>query len=179
MPPSRTRSPLAVTALITLLFALLPPATHAGEPASLGGRVFRADGRTARAGAVVSLFDHEGRRAAESAATGAEGSFFIERVDPGEYHLVVAADEGSFLAAKRVSLAQGANPPLALALEPNRTQHDEEPEPASPPPEAAPKSTGGGPLPSWAKWTIAGAIGVTALVLINQIGNDENPATAF
>ena len=167
MRPNRTRNQIAVMVMLVLAGSTFAPAIQAGAVASLSGKVFQPDGRTPRSGVVVSLVNHEGTREVRSTPTTEEGTFLIEDATEGEYHLVVETAEGAFVTGATVKLAAGTNRPVALTL---RTDDDfQQPQFAA----------SGGGLPTWAKWVIAGGIIVGALLVINEINSDEDPASGF
>lgn len=167
MRPNRLRNHIAVMAVLLLAGSGFAPAIQAGAVASLSGKVFHPDGRTPRAGVVVSLVNEDGTREVRSTPTSDEGSFVIDDATAGEYHLVVETSEGAFVTGGSVDLVPGPNRPVALTL---RTDGDFEQ------PQFAASGSG---LPSWAKWVIAGGIIVAALVVINEINSDEDPASGF
>jgi len=168
MTPNRLRTQTAVALSLVLALSAFGPAVQATAAASLSGKVFRSDGRTPQTGVVVSLVDDAGNRALRSTPTTEEGTFIIDAADAGEYHLVVETAEGAFVTGDLVTLSPGPNRPVALTL---RTNTDyQQPQPAA--------SSGGG-LPTWAKWVIAGGIIVGALLVINEINDDESPASGF
>ena len=167
MKPNRLRNHIAVMVMLVLAGSTFAPAIQAGAVASLSGKVFEPDGRTPRTGVVVSLVNDEGNREVRSTPTTEEGSFVIDDAIAGEYHLVVETPEGAFVTGASVALQAGSNRPVALTL---RTDDDfEQPQFA--------QASGG--LPTWAKWVIAGGIIVGALLVINEINSDEDPASGF
>jgi hypothetical protein len=168
MRPIRLRNQIALLVVFVIASGSFGPALQAGAAATFSGKVFEPDGRTPRTGVVVSLVGDDGIRQVRSTPTNDEGSFVIEDAVAGAYHLVVETSEGAFITGNLVSLAPGANRPVALTL---RT--DEE---VQPPQFAASGKKG---LPTWAKWTIAGGIIAGALFVINEINDDEDPASGF
>ena len=167
MRPNRLRNQIAVMVVLILTGSAFAPAIQAGAVASLSGKVFQPDGRTPRSGVVVSLVNEEGTREVRSTPTTEEGSFVIDDAVAGEYHVVVETPEGAFVTGSSVDLAPGSNRPVALTL---RTDDDYEQ------PQFAASGEG---LPTWAKWLIAGGIVVGALLVINEINSDEDPASGF
>jgi len=168
MTPSRLRNQIAVVLAFILALSAFGPAVQAGAVASLSGKVFLADGRTPRSGVVVSLVDDDGQRELRSTPTTEEGSFVIDEAEAGEFHLVVETEVGAFVTGELVTLEPGPNRPVSLTL---RTDDDyRQPQVAQ---------SGGGGLPTWAKWVIAGGIIVGALLVINEINSDEDPASGF
>jgi len=169
MRPNRMRNPIAVMVLFILAGSTFAPAIQAGAVASLSGKVFQSDGRTPRSGVVVSLVNHEGTREVRSTPTTEEGTFVINEATAGEYHLVVETAEGAFVTGTSIQLSAGVNRPVALTL---RTDDDFQQAQF-----AASDDDDG--LPIWAKWVIAGGIIVGALLVINEINSDEDPASGF
>ena len=169
MTPSRMRSQVVVVLALILALSAGAPAVRAGAVASLSGKVFLDDGRTPRSGVVVSLVDDGGSRALRSTPTTEQGAFVIDEAEAGQYHLVVETEEGAFVTGDLVNLAPGPNRPVALTLRANADYR--QPQIAQP--------TDGEGLPTWAKWAIAGGIIVGALLVINEINNDEDPASGF
>ena len=168
MTPTRLHSQVAVVLAFVLTLSAFGPAVQAGAAASLSGKVFLADGRTPRSGVVVSLVDEDGHRELRSTPTTEEGSFVIDEAEEGEYHLVVETEEGAFVTGELVNLGPGPNRPVSLTLRANADYRQ---------PQIS--QSGGGGLPTWAKWVIAGGIIVGALLVINEINSDEDPASGF
>jgi hypothetical protein len=167
MTPNRLRSLFAAALSLVLAFSAFGPAVQATAAASLSGKVFRSDGRTPQTGVVVSLVDDEGNRALRSTPTSDEGVFLIGEADAGEYHLVVETSKGAFVTGDLVTLSPGPNRPIALTLRTNEEYQQPQ------------NAASGGGLPTWAKWVIAGGIIVGALLVINEINSDEDPASGF
>lgn len=173
MPRSRFQRALAVALiLIVTPVVVATPALSAGS-AQFGGRVFQADGVTPRTGVVVALVDAETQQTYRAEPTNAEGAFALAAAPAGTYNLLAETDEGAFLASEAIRLEAGANRALALSLDPSRSYNGQST------PSSAGGSSGSG-MPNWAKGLIAGAIGVVALVVINEAGKDvEEPASTF
>ena len=150
-----------------LLCSGLPAAAAAG---SLEGRVLGGTSGDPRSGVVVLLVDEATKATYRSPSTDGRGAFRIEGAAPGTYRLLVDAPEGTFLAAKGLSVREGANRPVALRL--NGRQG------TTTPPPAAPAASSGG-LRSWEKWLIAGGIAVGALLVVDEVTKDEESASAF
>ena len=177
-------SPRRAVALVLALvvgasptLAVTPPAT---SPASLGGRVLAADGKTPQPGVVIALVDEAAQKLYRSQPTAGTGGFSIESVPAGTYSLVAETPKGAYLAARSLTLAPGGNTPLALTLQP--TDPTEPTEPTTPPPtEPATTTTTTSQtvkLLPWQKWVLIGAIGVTALVVVDQLTDDEDEPQA-
>jgi len=160
------QDPLLIAAVaLALTVASIAPA---GSLASLGGRVVDPDGMTPRAGVRVGLVDERGELRASSLPTRGDGAFLIENAPEGSYGLMVDTPEGAFASRATVDLRAGANPPLALSLE-GRSRHYEQ---------TTGLGSGDRPLPRWARWTIAGGIGVAALLVIADSGEDSSESAA-
>ena len=172
MSRSRFQRVLAVALiLIVTPVVVATPALSAGN-AQFGGRVFQADGVTPRTGVVVALVDAETQQVYRAEPTNDEGAFALEAAPAGTYNLLAETDEGAFLASDSIRLNEGANRSLALSLDPSGYNAQ-----GSTPSSAG--SSGSG-MPNWAKGLIAGAIGVAALLVINEAGDDvEEPASTF
>jgi len=173
MPRSRFQRVLAVALiLIVTPVVVATPALSAGN-AQFGGRVFQADGVTPRTGVVVALVDAETQQTYRAEPTNDEGAFALTAAPAGNYNLLAETDEGAFLASDSIRLNEGANRSLALSLDPSRNYSGQ----------GATSSSGGSSgsgMPMWAKGLIAGAIGVAALFVINEAGDDvEEPASTF
>jgi len=150
-------------------FAALSPALAAN--AVFTGRVLDSDGVTPRAGVVVTLVGDTPDRVYRSEPTRNEGAFRIESAPAGAYALIADTPAGAFLADGSLRLREGTNNPLALTLNAGA-----QPNYQSDPTGAA--GTNG--LPAWARWTIAGAIGVAAVLLvINATEDNETRASDF
>jgi hypothetical protein len=136
----------------------MPAPVWAGTDARLVGRVFDSDGITPRRDVVVTLVDERSQVTFSSQPTDGEGTFTIVDAVAGGYFLLAETSEGAFLAGDRLELQQGANKPLSLTL-------------TVAPAQTSPGGAQTG-LPTWAQWTIAGAIIVTGLFLINEVTED-------
>jgi hypothetical protein len=139
---------------------IVPATALADSNAQFGGRVFLQDGSTPRTGVVVTLYDSATDRTFSSPPTDERGFFNISDAEPGSYALLAETPEGAYLAAEALDIKAGPNKALALTL-------------SSTAPKTAPgATTQGSGMATWAKWTIAGAIGAAALFLANDIGDD-------
>ncbi|HEX5042952.1 MAG TPA: carboxypeptidase-like regulatory domain-containing protein [Candidatus Polarisedimenticolaceae bacterium] len=194
---------MALRALRSLLSVLLVLAVVSSSmaaplaPAQLRGRVLDADGRTPRTGVTVVLVDESGQARYRSEPSTARGVFRIHGADAGTYRLLAETTEGAFLAPQAVDLAAGDTRALSLSLTPGQPEPEppapeptpeppapSEPttpppaEPTTPPPATpapvTPVETG----PQWRKWVIVGGIGVAALLVINEM-TDEDEASPF
>jgi hypothetical protein len=199
--PVLRRSLAILLALTVLSSAVAAPMA----PAQLTGRVLQADGQTPRTGVTVVLVDDGGQARYRSEPTSARGVFRIPAAEAGTYRLLAETPEGAFLAPEAVSLQSGDTRALALSLapalqEPEPTPPPPEPEPAPPepapteptptepttPPPAEPTPPPATPTPvtpvesgpEWRKWIIVGGIGVAALLIINEM-SDEDEASPF
>lgn len=195
----RSLAILLAHAVLTSAMAV-PPA-----PAQLRGRVLGSDGRTPRTGVHVVLVDEAGQERYRSEPTSSRGVFRIPAAEAGTYRLLAETPEGAFLAPQSVSLQSGDTRAVALSLtpsgqeppppapEPTPEPTPAPPEPApqepTPPPEPPPAEPATPPPPStplpppdtgpqWRKWVIIGGIGVAALLIINEMG-DEDEASPF
>jgi hypothetical protein len=154
---SRYRRALAATVALTTALFVMPAPLMAGTDAQLAGRVFDSDGITPRPGVVVTLVEEQSQVTFSSQPTDDKGIFRIDDAAAGGYRLLAETPEGAFLAADHLELQQGANKPLSLTLAPART-------------------TPGGAqqgMEPWLKWTIAGGIIVTGLLLILEVTDDK------
>ena len=167
MLPSRVRNRVAL--LLLVVTSLFAPSTWA---ASFGGRVFTADGRTPRAGVVVTLVDESGQAARRSQPTNPEGGFMIKGADAGTYHLLVETSDGAFVAPEPLAVKAGDNPPLALSLRANAPGGGMNFQ------EQYGFGSGGG-LSQMTTGIIAGAIGVAALVVIAEVSDAESNSSDF
>ena len=120
------------------------------------------------------LVDETTQATYRSPSTDARGTFRIEGAAPGTYRVLVNAPEGTFLAARDLSVREGANRPVALTLK--GRQGAPPPAPSHAPP--APAASSGG-LQTWEKWLIAGGIAVGALLVVDEVTKDEESASAF
>ncbi|HKQ62047.1 MAG TPA: carboxypeptidase-like regulatory domain-containing protein [Candidatus Polarisedimenticolaceae bacterium] len=152
--------------------ALLAVSTAAaGSPAVFTGRIVGGDGVSPRAGVVVALLDLERRETYRSGPSDDGGVFRLASAPAGTYRLVAEAPEGAFVSPATVKLVAGDNRPVSVALQAEPpTPPPPPPPPPSTPPAPAPKKSG---LPGWAKGTIAGAIGVAAIFVIDDVSKDE------
>jgi len=167
MKPSRMRSLWACCSTFVLVWATSAPLASAEPLASFSGRVFQTDRAAPRAGVVVSLIDESGARVAESLPSRTDGSFDVGGPHAGSYAVRVEAPEGVFVAAERIRLAQGANPPMALELRQARLS-------------AAEKQGFGQPAGSrTTEYIIAGVVALAGLFVIFELSDDddEEPAT--
>jgi hypothetical protein len=155
---------------LLLLCSGLPAAAAA---ASLEGRVLAGSDGGARSGVVVMLVDEVTKATYRSPSTNETGAFRIEGAAPGTYRVLVDAPEGTFLAARDVSVRPGANRPVSLTLKGKQGA----PPPTAPAP--APPAPSAGGLQTWEKWLIAGGIAVGALLVVNEVTQDEESASAF
>ena len=162
------RSLWAWCSTFALVWATSGPLGSAGSLASFSGRVFQTDRAAPRAGVVVSLTDESGARVAESLPTRADGSFDVGGPRAGSYTVHVEAPEGVFVAAERVQLAGGANPPMALELRAARLDATDKQGFGSP---AASRTT---------EYIVAGVVALAGLFVIFELSDDddEEPATA-
>ncbi len=161
----RIRRRIASTVGAVLLAGLVPLPAGSAAGAILAGRVVGTDGLTPQAGAVVSLFDAKSERIFASDPTRDDGGFRIADAPAGRYGVVVETPEGAYLLRNDVTLAEGANDPVALQL-----------------------GSGGGPnfqsgpvvvgddsvLPAWAKWTIIGFVSAAGVFVISEVTSDDN-----
>jgi len=167
MTPSRCQRVLALSLTLTIALFLTPLPAWSAADAQFGGRVFQQDGSTPRPGVVVTLYESATERTFSSNPTDELGFFNIAKAEPGSYALLAETSEGAYLSGDAVDLQPGPNKPLALTL-------------SSTAPKTAPGATNpGGGMATWAKWTIAGVIIVGALLVINEINSDEDPASGF
>lgn len=167
---SFVRKPVAFAMIAcTVCFAAFSPALAAN--AVFTGRVLDSDGVTPRPGVVVTLVGDTPEHVYRSAPTRDEGAFRIETAPAGSYALIADTSQGAFLADGSLRLREGANNPLALTLNGS----------AKPNYQGGPGgSPGAGGLPTWAKWTIAGVIGVAAVLLVIEATDDnETMASDF
>jgi hypothetical protein len=156
MTPSLCRRALALALTVPLTLSMIPVPAHAAETADFAGRVFQSDGITPRAGVVVALYDSSTEQTFRSQPTSDEGSFRISEAPAGSYALVAEAGEVAFLADENLELQAGTNPPLALTLQTAPGYDTSSSKPSS-------------GMKPWAKWLIAGVIGVAALGLIYNV----------
>lgn len=160
MTLSQVRRQVAVVVAMVTATVLMAPPSWPAASAVLGGRVLQADGLTPQTGAIVHLVDDD-HRIWPSKATEADGGFLIDDAPAGRYTLVVETAEAAFVAAEPLSLAAGANPPLALSLNAARQ------------PTGLGSDEGAG-LPKWLAWTIGGVIFVAALFVIDELSEDSD-----
>lgn len=157
--------------------ALVPMSTtltlHAASAAVFRGRVLGRDGVTPRAGTVVNLYDAAAEKTFSSSPTDARGVFRVDTAPPGTYAVVVEAPEGAFLAGSSLTLHEGANTPMALALKPNA---EGEP-PAGVPVVATPPAAG---ISNLAKWAIVGGLALGAIFVVDGLtSEDQSSPTGF
>ncbi len=179
MSSSDIRRILAFSLAVSTLAATVALPVQAGPEALFQGRVLLADGVSPRAGVTVALVDDHAQQIYRSDPTDSTGTFRIEGAPAGTYGLVAETPEGAFLAGAPVTLSEGANRPLALSLQP--ASEEGQPAPPAPPPKKElppPKEKPG--MATWKKWTIAGAITVTGLLLIEELTKEsEKAASSF
>lgn len=165
----RLRRRVACALVLALTASTLTPAW--AEPGAVfTGRVVQADGVSPRTGAVVALFDGRSDLTFRSEPTRGDGAFRIDQAPAGSYGVIVETDQGAFALAQPMSLAPGANTPLALKLSAQATD------------DSAPVTTASkDQFPPWAKWVIVGVISAAALLVINDLSEDkdEEPASPF
>lgn len=164
MCPKSTRRAVA-TALLVFLAVSGSPGLLADDLASLSGRLLDSRAVAPGTGAVLRLVDADGE-AASSAVIDEDGAFRLD-APAGAYRLLIESEEIAFVTDDIVTLAPGVNEPLALAL---RAQIHYQ---------GQGTVVGGGSLPVWAKWAIAGGIGVAALAVVSDLNDEETPASAF
>lgn len=171
--PHRLRL-VARATLVALLVGCVPGSLSAADVANLSGRVVAADGSTPASGVVVHLARPGDAQPVTSEPTGADGAFRVSAA-PGEYAVYAQEDDRLFVGPNDLALATGDNPALALTLRldgpatgstvsfaPGQNDQDR-------------KKKG---LPPWAAGIIAGSIGVAALVLIDEVTEDETETEA-
>ena len=166
--PLRRLAPRALATVLIFTLGLVPVA--AASPAELGGRVLDVAGGSPASAVTVHLVDAQGATPTitASAMTSDDGSFAILDAPAGDYRLLVETPAGSYLAPGQVTLDEGRNRPLALTIGNAARDHGFGSETAQ-------------GLSTWGTWAIAGAIGVAALFVINEVTDDggEDPASAF
>jgi hypothetical protein len=171
MTLDRFRRSMALALAFVIVAGFVVPVSAAVAPASFTGRVIGADGVSAQAGVRVTLYD--AARAYSSAPTAADGGFALEVAAPGAYHVAVETPAGAYLLERPVTLASGANTPLALRLAPDAalTQGAE--------PTTTARLRRG--LPPFAKWVVVGVIAAAALFVVSEVSEDEDeqPASEF
>lgn len=171
MPRCSFRRSLAALVAVAITAAVVPGHAWAAGPALLRGRVLDAEASAPLAGVVVQLLDTKTRESFPSSPTDERG-VFAASAPAGTYRLVAETRAGAFLASGSIELASGKNTPVALTLERRANAADDAGSGA-----ADPGQKPG--LKPWAKWTIVGAIGVTALLAFDSISSDETPASGF
>jgi outer membrane biosynthesis protein TonB len=204
MAAERGRQRLAAVLAVVVMVAHSGLPAGAGSVARFGGRVLGADGATPRPGVTVVLVE-EGRQVLRSEPSDDRGAFRFDSAAPGTYTLIAQGPEGAFVATGKVSLREGENPAVALALRPAPQEPEEqqgpdkeepspdtegadkaeEPAPDTPkeegePPKEAPptppKKEGLSPL---TKGLIGGAVGLLAVAVILEIDDTEDPGSPF
>lgn len=158
---------LAATLAIAMTTTFAGVATFAGTEGTtvVHGRVTAEDGTTPRPGAIVALAVDAGGSTWASAPTADDGTFRVEGAPEGTYALVVREGERVYLAAERFPVRAGVTGPLELSVQPS----------------LAPAQSGGGKLPTWGQWLIAGGIVVGGAFLVDEVVTDdtEPPASPF
>src|SRR5262245_40773146 len=198
MAAERGRRWLAAVLAAVVIVAHSGLPAGAGGVAHLRGRVLGADGATPRPGVTIALVDGGGR-VFRSEPSDDRGAFGVDSAAPGTYTLVAEGSEGAFVATGKVSLREGDNPAVAVALRPAAQEPEpqqgsdtegadkkpEEPETSPPkeesapppePPPAPPKKEGLSPL---TKGLIGGAVGLLAVAVILEIDDTEDPGSPF
>ncbi len=155
---SRVRPAVAAALVVAVTAAFGAPLPDA----RFSGRVLNADNVSPRAGVVVLLVDADQRTYA-SEPTNDEGAFRIESAPPGSYSLVAETAEGAFLATAGLELQAGPNEPVILSLKTGASDLSAR---------GGLAATGGGGLPRWGKWLIAGIITLFAFSEINDALED-------
>jgi carboxypeptidase family protein len=173
--PHRSMQRTVATTLVGTVLILCSGLPAAAAAASLEGRVLAGTDGGARSGVVVMLVDEVTKATYRSPSTNDSGAFRIEGAAPGTYRVLVDAPEGTFLAAQDVSVRPGANRPVSLTLKGKQGA----PPPTAPAPAPAPPAPSAGGLQTWEKWLIAGGIAVGALLVVNEVTEDEKSASAF
>lgn len=181
----------ATSCALVISLSMFLVGTVAGEPVTVfSGKVLGAAGASPREGVVVRLVGATPEASYASRPTGSDGSFRLEGAPPGSYRVLAETEEGAYLAADGFELATGANRPVALTLAAASPDSQTTPEdtPTAPPetptaPPATPTATtppAAQPsgLPTWAKWTIVGGIGLVALWAIDSVTEDEDEEVA-
>jgi len=177
------RSSLSVLLVFAVVSSTLASPLGSAE---VRGRVLSADGRTPRTGVTVLLVDDHGQERYRSEPSSTRGVFRISAAHAGTYRLLAETPEGAFLAPQSLQLTAGGTRAVSLALaqeptpppqpEPTPPPEPTPAEPTNPPPPppatpapVTPAQTG----PQWRKWVIVGGIGVAALLIINEMGNED------
>ena len=197
-PRRRWLVALVATATVWLQVGL---SVSAGGPSLFRGRVLAADGATPRPGVTIALLHETDGRVLRSAPTDDRGVFRVDSASPGTYRVVAETAEGAFVAPGSVHLDEGANPPVALALQPTEQDQDapekdekDEKDPAAgdqddpaapgdtseeapsslPPPPA--KKEGLSPL---VKGIVIGVVGLVAIGVVLEITDEEDTGSPF
>lgn len=112
----------ALAILLLLIFATggTPRAAKkdplAIPPASVKGRVFQADGKSALAGVRVRSFDLSAESEGPSAVTDGKGRFEIGGLPHGYFDLAVETPEGLFVADQVVNVPPGGTAKITLTI---------------------------------------------------------------
>ena len=187
------RRMVAVLLVLAVVSSTLAAPLAPLAPAQLRGRVLEADGRTPRTGVTVVLVDEGGQTRYRSAPSSLRGVFRIPAADAGTYRLLAETPEGAFLAPQAVELAAGSTSAVSLSLSPGQPEPTPPPtpeptpapseptnpppaeptNPPPPPPPATPAPVTPAQGPEWRKWVIVGGIGVAALLVINEMANED------
>jgi carboxypeptidase family protein len=111
---------VAGLAILSLVLATGPaPLVAAAAPgASIAGRVFLSDARTPVREAVVKAFNRDSEKTFESPATGPDGAYALDGLEPGEYDLGISTGSGLFLVETSVKVSPGQKRAASFALQP-------------------------------------------------------------
>ena len=155
MDKNRARSILGTVLVITLVLMTASSATMAGT-AVFQGKVVAEDGLTPVEGVVISIALEESGSIYDSSPSAKDGAFRLETVPEGEYEVLARHNGVGYLAAEGIDLEEGTNKPVAIVI---RT---------------APANTTVSQLPMWGKVAIGVTIGILALAVFDETGEEGN-----
>ena len=160
--PRRLLSAMVAIALISTVANVAAWSATPEAPTVLHGRATAADGTTPRPGAVVALSVEADGATWASAPAADDGTFRVEGAPEGTYALVVREGDRVYLAAERFPVRAGVTGPVELAVQPS----------------LAPAQSGGGGIPTWGQWLIAGGIVIGGAFLVDEVVTDDTEPSA-
>jgi hypothetical protein len=168
--PSWIRSILTI-ALIGSLAGLGSTVWAQADNVALSGRIFQADGATPYANVTVRVMDQETGQAIASTATGTDGSYAFESLDPGTYTFEVEVPDGIYQLDRAVQIGMDEQASISFTIKPAAGAG------AVPPPGGTGDSTG---MSKKKKGWLIGAIAFGAVAVGVLLSNDDsNEASPF
>jgi len=155
-----------VLSLVVAMPAVMNPAWSAtSAPATLMGRVLGEDARTPVVGAVVKIQAGDDGDVLSSEPTGADGTFRLRELPPGEYDVVVETAEGAYKVHDNLSLEADTTRLVQVSIRKDATAAAS----ASGGGGSASGGGGGGGARAAAPW-----IGFAAIIVVGLLGTSSN-----